>query len=171
MLMEEIFAVRSSLLYVLEEGLIELNDLPLQIRAYKSGYGKYIRGYAATYDTFDFVARGIGETAPFAIIYTALGTLNPQFAFVDILARLTQFDTSASNNLVWRITKEQRNYLADLSFKEVRDVFHMFLSEGDPDGSLYARSELLDYTKKIVEQFHDASQNIKTILLRRYMTH
>jgi hypothetical protein len=81
-LIEEVYAVRSSLRQALEQGFIkDTREFRKQRRQYKRAYGESIRGYGAIYNLFDFVARQIGESAANAIIHNALGTANPQDIF------------------------------------------------------------------------------------------
>jgi hypothetical protein len=87
---EEVFAVRSSLLEALKMGVIEDDDFRQKlITRYKEIYEKAIPIFPRAYDALDFVAGKIGENAATGLILSVLGTHHPLLAFSDIISVLT----------------------------------------------------------------------------------
>jgi hypothetical protein len=83
MIVEEVVAVRSSLLTALQKGLIEPDTLRPLIRKYKRGYEKFIPGFAAVFNQLNFVAGKIGETATRGLIDSVFDTFDPNEAFIE----------------------------------------------------------------------------------------
>src|SRR5215211_8949721 len=82
MLVEEVYAVRSSLVDSLNDRLILREEVSDLIEKYKVEYGVYIPKFGNAYDAFDVIAGKIGNTATQGLIFSVLGTLNPTKAFL-----------------------------------------------------------------------------------------
>jgi hypothetical protein len=168
---EEVYAVRSSLLWARDEGLIEPDDLPGWIADYKNGYGVFIPGYAAVYTLFDFVARNIGETAADGLINTALSTIDPQAAFVELLfylcligisVPLQDFLKNPSDALCgWALSEEETASLKTASRQQAYQYFYTLLDELDPDDTEYRRKEVINSAAMVVTQQAALSQLVK----------
>jgi hypothetical protein len=155
---EEVFAVRSSLLNAREIGFISPDrqqDLEL---FYKEDYGKDIPIFSLAYDAFDFVAGKIGEAAATGIIHYVLETLNPSHAFLDLISGMCKTKRRVpTNDFLWSLPDELTAFLAKLSVKQACDFFGMVL---DKDDSLYGRASLLDYVAAIKQEWSAFSQDI-----------
>jgi hypothetical protein len=81
-LVEELFAIRSSLLETKAVWDINPDTLQPLIRRYQRVYGKYIEGFRKAYEAFDFLAGEIGEDAAEGLIYCAFETLQPTATFL-----------------------------------------------------------------------------------------
>jgi hypothetical protein len=146
-LVEEVYAVRSSLLDAKDAGVIDHDDLQPLLSRYKGVYGEYIDGFEKAYNAFDFVAGKIGERAAMGLIHSAFETAIPNVTFLDIIFYLCEIDPhSSGNGFRWTLPKKKTHALAGLSTKEACDAFGNLIEEADPDGSRYGRKALLEVT-------------------------
>jgi hypothetical protein len=161
-LIEEVYAVRSSLLKALAEGLIGGYSYRSLRDNYRAGYNEFIPGYAAVYDLFDFVAGKIGETAATAIILNVLDTINPVRAFVEILCEMCPNDPRTPIiDASWIVPPEETELIKNLSIEQAYLYFSNFLDELDPDDSVYRRKDVRDNALTLVKQESILSQYIK----------
>jgi hypothetical protein len=139
-LVEEVFAVRSSLLESKDVGNIDPKKLKWETRRYKRAYGEYIDGFKKAYNALDFMAGEIGEDAARGLIYSAFETLYPTATFLTILFFLCGVDhQSSGNNFRWTLPMKKTRALASLSTQEACNAFGNLIEETDPDDSLYGR--------------------------------
>jgi hypothetical protein len=147
-LVEEVFAVRSSLIEARKRGLIQLWQLGGITDIYKKEYGEDIDGFEKTYEAFDLIAKKIGKTAIVAMIYSVLGTLHPDEAFLEIISE-------------WNLSDKQTKALSKLSFEEAQDYFNNIIDDLDPDGSFYRKTDFLDSVEKIEEDYRVKAKDIE----------
>jgi hypothetical protein len=177
MLIEEIYAVRSSLLGTRARGLIESEWLLWRLREdYRTGYDEFIYGYAAFYNLFDFVARKIGENAATALVLNALGTINPERTFLEILCYLCNIGirvplkdflkNPSDELLVWNLSPQETSFIRKLPLALANHYFSTRLDESDPDGSYYRRKDMQDDAAMIAKQDSILSQYIKDELIK-----
>jgi hypothetical protein len=141
-LVEEVFAVRSSLLDTQKEFKMSHGVRRDLENVYKEKYGKTIQFFSDIYGVFDFVANKIGETATTALIHNVLETNKPREAFIDILSY--SIENLSYEECHWL---KLRKY----SFEEAYDFFNWVFDQLDPDDSIYKRyrlSELLVTAEK-----------------------
>jgi hypothetical protein len=151
-LIEEVFAVRTSLIEAREHGIIKRDrHLVRIIDHYKKEYGGNIDGFEKTYDAFDFVARKIGKVAALAIINEAFETLNPNLAFLEILA----------NGFQWHVSDKSTDFIANLSFEEACHFFSGFIKWVDPDDSRYLKKGMIDIGANIKEDWSVLAKEVK----------
>jgi hypothetical protein len=166
-LVEEIFAIRSSLSDSVKENLIEDAERQTMIRNYKRAYRDDIPLFPATYDIFEFVAGKIGITAAAALIYNCFATLNPNIAFLDILSEMCKTASYLSihnyrwgiseEQLRWKLSAEDTKNLNCISFLGAYYTFSRLLTHLDPEDSFYRRKMIKD----LVIYAHDYHENLK----------
>jgi hypothetical protein len=143
MLVEEVFAVRMSVVQAREKGLITDNILLDKVVShYKVVYGGMISRFEEAYNEYDFIAKGLGEEAAFALIFKMLETVNPNKAFLDIL--FSDFPITICITDPRTPTGERLNLPLD---KPTNEQSHRLISwitdQLDPDDSRYQRSDML----------------------------
>jgi hypothetical protein len=136
-LVEEVFAVRSSVLNTQKKFKMSHGIRRELEKKYKEIYGKTIHFFSDIYDAFDIVASKIGETATTALIYNVLKTINPQGAFIDILSCTID---SLSYDEVYHLTDLRKDSLVDAYV-----FFDWVFDQLDPDDSVYKRNSLSKY--------------------------
>ena len=159
---EEVFAIRSSLLEALKIGIIENDDIRQQlIVLYKKKYEKAIRIFPLAYDALDFVAGKIGGNAAEGLILSVFGTFNPILAFSDIISTLTgvviptnwlcsdstEWDAppNASFEFLWKLSDEFTASLVKLSVNQAYNAFSGLINALDTEAShLYKKADVLD---------------------------
>jgi hypothetical protein len=146
MLVEEVYAVRSSLVDARNEGLILHEEVRNSTAAYKEKYGKHMSEFPDAYDRFDIIADKLGKTATQGLIFSVLGTLNPTKAFLDLLSGLCghnpRVSTNGSTKNMWNIDDEHTDWMANLSFEEAYSLFSALSESSDPDDSVYRRKDM-----------------------------
>ncbi len=160
---EEVFAVRSSLLEALKIGIIKNDDIRQQLIArYKQKYEKTIPIFPLTYDALDFVVGKIGENAAKGMIFSVLGTLNPILAFSDIISVMTGIviptnwlsadstewnaPPNTSFKFLWKLSEKLTNKISKLSFGEACHCFSGLINAQDTEAShLYGKAGVLDH--------------------------
>jgi hypothetical protein len=145
-LVEEVFAVRSSLRKAREQGIIKSDkQLEALVDAYKKQYeeDENIDGFRQAYETFDVIACKIGEDAATAMILSVLETLSPATAFSNILF----FISDCLCNI-----DTFKNFVSRLPFKDALVFFYKILGDLDEDDSHYGRRSLLQ-AQATIEQF------------------
>jgi hypothetical protein len=160
---EEVFAVRSSLLEALKMGVIK-NDYFRQqlISRYREKYEKTIPIFPLTYDALDFVAGKIGENAATGLILSVLGTHHPFLAFSDIISVMTGIviptswlsadstewnaPPNTSFEFLWKLSDEFTASLAKLSVNQAYNAFSGLINVLDTEAShLYGKAGVLDH--------------------------
>jgi hypothetical protein len=158
-LVEEVFAVRWSLLFAREEGLITHGRRRSLITRYKGEYGKTIPGFPQAYDAFDLIARKIGEDAAEGLIYSVLRTGNPTIAFFAIIEEMCKIKLPVpTNGVMWNLSDEETNFLAHLSYEQAYHFFNKSMDDSDPDDSRYLRRKMLEIIAAIDEEVNVAAQ-------------
>ena len=156
MLVEEVYAVRSSLVDALNEHLILHSEFRDLIEDYKEKYGAYIPEFANTYDMFDFVADKLGKTTTTGLIFSVLGTLNPAKAFLDLLSWLCGHDSRVSTNgsgeYLWEIDDEDTDWISSLSFEEAYSLFSSLSELLDRNDSVYRRKDMEKIYKELRQE-------------------
>jgi hypothetical protein len=170
-LIEEVYAVRSSLLKVWEEGLITPSLQGYLIIKYKQQYEEFIPGYAAVYNLCDFVARRIGETGVNALIQHALGTIHPERAFLKILFYLCNIDVCvpikdflerlSDEMFGWILSEKETNSIKTFSFIDAYNYFDSLMDDLDPGDAHYRRKDVLDHAEMLVNHEHVLFKYIK----------
>jgi hypothetical protein len=136
-LVEEVFAVRSSILKTQKEFKMSHGVRRELEKEYIEIYGETIQFFSDIYDAFDIVASKIGETAATALIYNVLKTINPQEAFIDILTGTIE---NLSYDEVFHLTDLRKDSLVDAYV-----FFDWVFDQIDPDDSVYKRNSLSKY--------------------------
>ncbi len=147
-LVEEVYAVRSSLLKARERGLISHGLLKEKTELYKEGYEEFIPEYAKTYEAFDFIASQIGETAAKGMIYHALLTCDPDVAFTHIMYEMHKID-SRDRDLLWNLSREPK----EGAITEALVFFSDLTDRLDRDDSRFRR--------RIMQDLDDVAEIIK----------
>jgi hypothetical protein len=112
-LIEEIFAVRFSILSLREDGKISHGRQRDLIINYKEEYEKFIPGFKVAYGAFDFVAGKIGEGAATNMIYYVLETLNPALAFLDIISAMCKTKRRGPTyEFQWKLSDRVTRYIS-----------------------------------------------------------
>jgi hypothetical protein len=161
---EEVFAVRSSLLEALKMGVIEDDDFRQKlITRYKEIYEKAIPIFPRAYDALDFVAGKIGENAATGMILSVFGTHHPLLAFSDIISVLTDIviptswcsadstewnapPNTLSFKFLWKRSDEFTASLAKLSVNQAYNAFSGLINVLDTEAShLYGKAGVLDH--------------------------
>jgi hypothetical protein len=145
-LIEEVYAVRSSLLKSQERRYIKPELGEEILSHYKKVYEKRIPGFQMAYEAFDLIAKTLGETPAKALIYYVLFTGSPSTAFWDIIWRMCILESRVPTyKFLWKLSPEKTAFLANLSFQNAFDYFRDFLYQLDPDDSRYKIMALGDY--------------------------
>jgi hypothetical protein len=127
------------------------------VREYKQLYGEGMPAFPVVYETFNFVAKKIGEAASDCLIKSVFETLNPTKAFIDILGEMVMIYPSVPINaflenpsdeyFVWSLSDEETDFLINFALKPSLDhgwyYFHSALSKLDPDDSRYKKVYLM----------------------------
>jgi hypothetical protein len=160
---EEVFAVRLSLLEALKIGIIEDDDFRQQLIArYKEKYKKAIPIFPLAYEALDFVAGKIGENAATGMILSVFGTLNPILAFSDIISVMTGIviptnwlsadstewnaPPNTSFEFLWKLSDKFTASLAKLSVNQAYNAFSGLINALDTETShLYGKAGVLDH--------------------------
>jgi hypothetical protein len=118
-LVEEIFAVRSSLLPLRDKGPIANWLWQKRVRGYKEAYDEAIYGFKVVYEVFDSIAEKIGGKAAIAMIYNALETFNPDGAFCDLILEMLLRNQS------------DQDFISNLSVEQTDMFFRKILEDID----------------------------------------
>jgi hypothetical protein len=165
-LVEEIYAVRSSLKEAEDVGDINPDDQRSLIRRYKRAYGRYIEGFKKAYDAFDFMARTIGEDAAKGLIYCAFETLRPNVTFLCMLCTLCGLDLrSSGNRFRWTLSKKKTDELASLSTSEACNVFGKLIEVADSKDFIFKRKFVLEMLPKLKAPIPDLDTGIAIVNL------
>ncbi|HZM24624.1 MAG TPA: hypothetical protein VFC02_22945 [Anaerolineales bacterium] len=166
-LIEEVYAVQSSLLIAHEIGIIKDDQLRRLIRKYKRAYGRSIDGFAMTYNAYDFVVGEIGKVAATSMVCSVLTTRNPNIAFNELLNYMCTIDQATPKGYIWRPHLKGRiEDLATSSFDEAYAYFVYCLSRIDPDDSRYLRKDVENYRKMIIKKQSTLSKSTKDDILK-----
>jgi hypothetical protein len=163
-LVEEVFAVRSSLLKATQLDIIE-DELAQELTtSYKDKYEKYVHSFRMVYEEFDFIAGRLGETAANAMIFNAVETASPNEVFVEIIAGMRTF----LRDYLWSRSDhspgEIRDFIVSLSSEDVNHLFSCYTEFVDPDDSLYFRKDMVNVQKKIKKIWRDLQGSSNDIL-------
>jgi hypothetical protein len=164
-IIEEVFAIRSSLLYALKKGFIRDKLAQGIITRYKEGYGKVMPSFPEAYDAFDFVAGKIGKTAATALIHNVLGTANPLAAFEGIVFEMCKIDPRAPNGFVWNL-EDHPESIANLSFEQAYHGFSRLTDYLDPDDSHYRRKILLEFEALMKREWSVVTQDAEDVFMK-----
>jgi hypothetical protein len=161
---EEVYAIRTSLLQAQNEKIIKPADAEKIITAYKKAY-EYIPGFESAYNAFDFVAGKIGEAAATGLVHSVLSTLLPRHAFAAILC---SFSSRPSTGFIWNVSKKDTSHLNNLSVQEAYDFFNSYIHDMDPDDSRYGRAKFLNHVVKVEQVTIDSrtTEDMKDDLLK-----
>jgi hypothetical protein len=185
-LVEEVFAIRSSLLKAKIEGLIGNKMRQVLLTDYKKAYGNYIPlkifdaiagverqqnlAFPAIYDAFDFVARKLGEAAALGIIFSVFETLYPSTVFLEILFAMCKvapgvpfndfLGKPSDEHFVWNLSEKATNNIATLSPEQAYHYFRGIIYQLDPNGSRYHRTLLLDSVVKLEEGWNVIAKDL-----------
>jgi hypothetical protein len=154
---EEVFAVRSSLLRATKLGFIAPETQQEWAREYKQLYGESMIAFPFFYEIFNFVAKKIGEAATDCLIKSVFETFNPTEAFIDILEKMVMIYPSVPFNaflenpsdeyFVWSLSDEETDFLINSALKPSLDhgsyYFRGALEKLDPDDSRYKKVYLM----------------------------
>jgi hypothetical protein len=166
-LVEEVFTVRSSLLDARKLNLISELHREKIVAYYKKAYEKEMPGFSVAYDTFDFVAKKIGECAATSIIYTVLGTLNPTEAFLDIMSAICKIPLpDPVKDFLWKLSPEETEAITNYSFEEANRFFSSLINVLDPDDSRYETKRMSEIADAIKQNWSDEDKHsdfIKTL--------
>jgi hypothetical protein len=160
-LLEEVFAVRTSLLKALENGLIGRKMLRALIAEYKEKYERYIPSFSLAYNAFDLVAGKIGENATLGMIFNLFERLNPTAAFRAMIFDMCEIDDSSPNGFVWNVRDEVTAYMTSLSTDLAYGFFNGYIDYLDPTGSGYGKKSLLDYVAESKERWNAVADGMK----------
>lgn len=181
-LVEEVFAVRSSLSNARKDRLISPPERDKWATAYKRTYMQWIDSYPLVYNAFDFVARHIGDTAARILVYSTFETRHPSLAFIELLATLCKIDrrvpmsefVESPSDEYFQWTQKAYNPLRNCSIAQAHAVFASVLDDLDPDGSRFERMALTDYATKLRMDGRAAAQHttndLDKLLLERSPT-
>jgi hypothetical protein len=151
-LVEEVYAIRWSLLETKDTWDINPDDLVPLINGYKRVYGKNIQNFKKAYEAFDFTAGEIGEVAAGGLINCVFETWQPTAIFLSMLSALCGLDHhSSGNSFRWNLSKKKTSDLAKLSSQEACYVFGGLAEMADPDDSLWGRKWVLGVLREIEE--------------------
>jgi hypothetical protein len=159
MLVEEVYAIRSSLIAARAQGWIKDDKLLKVIEThYKQEYGKLMPEvnmstsgctFQDVYEQFDFVAGKIGETAATAMIYNVLETAKPSQTFIDIIFKMCKIDPLVPSGFVWDVEIYPPEEIANLSFEQAYHGFTILTNFLDPDDTRYFRKYMLEIEKSV----------------------
>src|SRR5919106_2811652 len=145
---EEVYAVRSSLLEALKIGLIEDDESLQQIKtAYRNVYGKDYPFFTLIYDALDFVAGKIGENAATGMIHYVFEMLSPTLAFLEILSDMCEVIRRDPDEFLWSKPDDATAYLTKLSVDQARSFFSKAYEGYSP--SCDTRTDVLDLVEEI----------------------
>jgi hypothetical protein len=136
-----VYAVRTSLLKVLDEGLITNMRRRERADAYQKAYEKVMPGFTAVYNGFDSIAEKIGETATTAMVHSALGTLNPTKALLDMISAIL-------NNSI-----QDTDFISNLTTKQAYDYFRSFLEKVDKLAPRYGATRMYEIARTILQEW------------------
>jgi hypothetical protein len=123
-LVEEVYAVRSSLLHAQERGLISHGYMHDLIKINKEKYGEIIPEFSIAYDAFDLVARKIGKTAAMCLIHHLFETGYPETAFAVYILEMCEIEKRDSLTTVrWALPDEASEFILNLSYEEAYRFF------------------------------------------------
>jgi hypothetical protein len=167
-LVEEVYAVRSSLEKARAEGFIEPKQIKRYILDCKAKYEKYIPLFGGVYDAFDLIWEMLGEDIATTMIFSVLETFKPDLAFKEVLSQMCQSDLSVpSPESQQELVDVWKKTLPELSLESVFRLFGGIIDKLDhldheePYDRNYDRKGVLDRAEKIKEQWHAASQVIQ----------
>ena len=145
-IVEEVYAVRTSLLKARQAGEISHSEQKDKAEQYKSGYGEFIPEYVETYEAFDYVASQIGETAANGMIFHSLLTCDPDVAFAYTLYEMHKID-SRDRDFLRNLSREPHEGAID----EAMNFFSKVIWRLDPDDSRFKRGDMADLDKDFAE--------------------
>jgi hypothetical protein len=115
-LIEEVYAIHSSLRAALQEGTISNREQRRIIKEYKTLYGEELHLFSIVYDAFDLLVNKIGGTAAVSMVFSALSTLNPSTAFLDIISDSGMMRiVNSPDPIQWTLSGKDRVKTPDLS--------------------------------------------------------
>lgn len=161
-LIEEIYAVRSSLLSARKKGVISPERHQSLELYYKEKYEKFISGspgFVEVYNAFDFVASKLGEAAASGLVFAVFGKLNPTLAFFDLIYGMCKVGHRVATEFQWKLSDGNMAFLANLSFVQAAGSFTKILDGLDPDHSRYGRISLLEDIKLVKRKFNAVTQD------------
>jgi hypothetical protein len=154
---EEILAVRSSLVRGLHEGLITHKELNVKTEQYNKAYSEFISGYAEAYEEFECIAKKIGETAAAGLIFHVLNACHPGIAFKHTMSAIHKIDSRDRDFLrnLWR------GPLKD-AIRQMFGFFDKLTDQLDPD-NYFAIEQMrtLDVEENIKRKFSALSKELE----------
>jgi hypothetical protein len=166
-LVQEVFAVRSSLREARRARVISAGDLLKLTPEYKKAYMISMPEFPKVYNAFDFIARRIGETAATWMVYESFGTLNPSLAFIELIFGFCEIDPHVpGSEFVERPSDEHFQWTQKLpseffkkfSAEQASNLFAGVLDVLDPDESKYGKIGVSSYAEKIQRDFLAGAQ-------------
>jgi hypothetical protein len=159
MLVEEVYAVRSSLVRVKKDGIIEDDELLAKITAhYKQKYRGMNRVFPKAFNAFDLLAKKLGEDAADALIRSVLFTAYPDNAFVCILSNFCESDSCSPIGSRWTLAPLPSDR-PTLSFDEAYNLFNNMIKSVDKDDAYFGRKAAIEYTADALHEFNDYAQS------------
>ncbi|MGZ8880193.1 MAG: hypothetical protein ACXW1N_07720 [Halobacteriota archaeon] len=152
-LVEEIFAVRSSSLWVVEHGFITPSRRRRFIKACKDAYDVDDHRFSVTHDAFAFIATSIGETAATAMIHSVFDTGHPSAAFLDIVFEMCKVNPGITNSFIWTLEDDPRS-IAGLSYDQAYRGFSRLLDHLDRDDSRYLRRVMAEFEETTMKSWN-----------------
>ena len=95
------------------------------------------------------------------MIYSVFETVNPEAAFLDILAKMYTSNPSVPTNSLQRHLTKSADFIATLSYEQAYHFFSGFINWVDPDDSRYGRKAMLDIAAEIKEELNVLAQEVK----------
>jgi hypothetical protein len=135
-LIEEVYAVRKSLLYLRYLGEISNAEWQEKTEEYKEAYDDAIVGFSIAYEIVDNIANNLGESIADALIVSVLSTGHPERAFWGLLLGRDVLESRVFPP-EWALSPKETRRAADLSFDQVGMAIAKQLLEDDPDDSYY----------------------------------
>jgi hypothetical protein len=110
-LVEEVYAVQTSLLTARREGYISHSELKFKIEQYQEAYTEIIPAFAAGFEGINFFASFIGGGAVKALILSSLETADPNKALLDTMYELTKSDSGDFElfELLYNLVHDHKN--------------------------------------------------------------
>jgi hypothetical protein len=145
MIVEEVYAVRTSLIKAKKEGVIEDDALLDKIAVhYKQAYKEIVHElFPEDFTAFDLLAKNLGEDAAEALIRKALFTVHPDKTFVFFLTNFCQTDSHSPNGLRWTPAPLPSDR-PTLSFDEAYNLFDDIIKAVDKDDSYFGRNSTIE---------------------------
>ena len=163
-LVEEVYAIRSSLEKARAEGFIGDGEAEAYVSKCQEEYGKNIPLFGAVYKAFDLIWESLGEDTATSMILSVLETFKPDLAFIEVLSQMCKADLIVPSNECQQELVDVWTTLPELPSKMVFSLFGGIIDKLDhepPYDRNYNRKGVLDRAEKIKEEWHAASKAIQ----------